>query len=189
MLVSQAARASEIFLSKVYFEDKIDDVYNKILKEKQSVVLIGMPSSGKSTVGRIIAEKTGKDFIDTDTLIEEKTKKRIFEIFTLFGEEKFRDIESEAVKKASEQSVVNRIYSPKWERPVEKISLRPVYHTIPDGTRNISLTSIAGQWHSMGYSREAIYRELLYVNSVACNPPLDIYEIQCIVNSVTRYRR
>ena len=101
MLVSQAARASEIFLSKGYSEDKIDDVYNKILKEKQSVVLIGMPSSGKSTVGRIIAEKTGKDFIDTDTLIEEKTEKRIFDIFLLFGEEKFRECESEVIREVS----------------------------------------------------------------------------------------
>ena len=85
--------------------------------------------------------------------------------------------------------VSNRIYTPKWEKPVEKISLRPVYYPIPDGTRNISLTSIAGQWHNMGYSKEDIYRELIYVNSVACNPPLDIYEIQSIVNSVTRYKR
>ena len=90
---------------------------------------------------------------------------------------------------SSERVANNRIYSPRWERPTEKISLRPVYYPIPDGTRNISLTSIAGQWHTMGYSKEEIYRELLYVNSVACQPPLDISEIQCIVNSVTRYKR
>ena len=90
---------------------------------------------------------------------------------------------------ASERTTSNRIYTPRWEKPAEKISLRPVYYPIPDGTRNISLTSIAGQWHTMGYSKEEIYRELLYVNSVACQPPLDINEIQCIVNSVTRYKR
>ena len=89
----------------------------------------------------------------------------------------------------SESCVGNRIYSPTWEKPTEKISLRPVYYPIPDGTRNISLTSIAGQWHNMGYSPDDIYRELLYVNSVACKPPLDTSEIQCIVNSVTRYKR
>ena len=89
----------------------------------------------------------------------------------------------------SNRGLTNRIYTPKWERPSEKISLRPVYYPIPDGTRNISLTSIAGQWHNMGYSKDEIYRELLYVNSVACKPPLDTNEIQCIVNSVTRYKR
>ena len=90
---------------------------------------------------------------------------------------------------ASERVVNNRIYTPQWERPTEKISLRPVYYPIPDGTRNISLTSIAGQWHNMGYGKEDIYRELLYVNSVACRPPLDLNEIQAIVNSITRYKR
>jgi hypothetical protein len=90
---------------------------------------------------------------------------------------------------ASDRNTNNRIYTPTWEKPSEKISLRPVYYPIPDGTRNISLTSIAGQWHNMGYGRDDIYRELLYVNSVACQPPLDINEIQCIVNSVTRYKR
>lgn len=83
----------------------------------------------------------------------------------------------------------NRIYTPIWVKTEGKIGLRPEYPPIPDGTRNISLTSVAGQWHSLGYNKEEIYRELLYVNSVACKPPLDIDEIQCIVNSVTRYKR
>ena len=83
----------------------------------------------------------------------------------------------------------NTIYTPIWEKPNGKIALRPAYPPIPDGTRNLSLTSLAGQWHNTGYTKEDIYKELLYVNSVACNPPLDINEIQSIVNSVTRYRR
>lgn len=83
----------------------------------------------------------------------------------------------------------NRIYTPIWVKTEGKIGLRPEYPPIPDGTRNISLTSVAGQWHTLGYNKEEIYRELLYVNSVACKPPLDVSEIQCIVNSVTRYKR
>ena len=83
----------------------------------------------------------------------------------------------------------NRIYTPIWVKTEGKIGLRPEYPPIPDGTRNISLTSVAGQWHSLGYNREEIYRELLYVNSIACKPPLGTDEIQCIVNSVTRYKR
>ena len=83
----------------------------------------------------------------------------------------------------------NTIYTPSWGKPKGKIQLRPTYPPIPDGTRNLSLTSLAGQWHSLGYSKEDIYKELLYVNSVACNPPLDKNEIQSIVNSVARYRR
>jgi hypothetical protein len=82
-----------------------------------------------------------------------------------------------------------RIYTPIWVKTEGKIGLRPEYPPIPDGTRNISLTSVAGQLHTLGYGKEEIYRELLYVNSVACKPQLDINEIQCIVNSVTRYKR
>ena len=83
----------------------------------------------------------------------------------------------------------NRIYTPIWVKTEGKIGLRPEYPPIPDGTRNISLTSLAGQWHTLGYNRDEIYRELLYVNSIACHPPLDINEIRCITNSVTRYKR
>ena len=89
----------------------------------------------------------------------------------------------------SNRTLTNRIYTPIWVKTEGKIGLRPEYPPIPDGTRNISLTSLAGQWHSLGYSREEIYRELLYVNSIACHPPLDTNEIQCITNSVTRYKR
>lgn len=89
----------------------------------------------------------------------------------------------------SNRNLTNRIYTPIWVKTEGKIGLRPEYPPIPDGTRNISLTSLAGQWHSLGYSREEIYRELLYVNSIACHPPLDTNEIQCITNSVTRYKR
>lgn len=83
----------------------------------------------------------------------------------------------------------SRIYTPIWVKTEGKIGLRPEYPPIPDGTRNISLTSLAGQLHTLGYGKDEIYSELLYVNSVACNPPLDEGEIQCIVNSVTRYKR
>ena len=94
------------------------------------------------------------------------------------------------VRENENSSNGNTIYTPTWKKGTDgKIELRPTYPPIPDGTRNLSLTSLAGQWHSTGYTKEDIYKELLYVNSVACNPPLDINEIQSIVNSVTRYRR
>ena len=84
-----------------------------------------------------------------------------------------------------------KIYTPIWDKPISdgRVRLRPVYNPIPDGARNISLTSLAGQWHTIGYSGEEIYKELLYVNAVACNPPLDNNEVLSIVNSIKRYER
>jgi hypothetical protein len=84
-----------------------------------------------------------------------------------------------------------KIYTPIWEKPMidGRIKLRPVYPLIPDGCRNICLTSLAGMLHNQGYSPQAIYDELTYCNTVACEPMLPDGEVVSIVNSVTRYKR
>ena len=97
MLVAQAVRASEIFLNTEYPTGTTERIYSKILNKRQNVVLIGMPSSGKSTVGRLLAQRLGRRFIDTDALIEERTARSPREIITEDGEERFRDIESECI--------------------------------------------------------------------------------------------
>ena len=106
MLVAQAVRASEIFLSVKYPDTTVDTVYEKILKDKRSIVLTGMPASGKSTVGKALASKLGREFIDTDSLIEEKAKKSIKEIFAKDGELAFRDLESEVMREVSAKNSV-----------------------------------------------------------------------------------
>ncbi len=103
MLVAQAVRASEHFLDTVYPEDLADRIYERILRRKENVVLIGMPGSGKSAVGRILSEKTGKPLADTDRLIVEKAGKSIPDIFRENGEPAFRDLESEVVREVSKQ--------------------------------------------------------------------------------------
>lgn len=60
-----------------------------------NIVLCGFMGCGKSTVGRNLARKTGKRFVDMDAYIEKKTGKTISEIFTDQGEDGFRDIEHE----------------------------------------------------------------------------------------------
>lgn len=95
----------------------------------------------------------------------------------------------DASKEGSE-TVTQRIYTPIYRKPEKgKIRLKPEYPEITTGSRNLSLTSLAGQLHTQGYSKAEIFKELLYCNSVACKPPLDRSEVELIVNSVTRYRR
>ena len=101
MLVAQGVLASEIFLDKKYEKCTLDEVFLKLKKQKENIVLIGMPSSGKSTVGKEIAKKLGRDFYDTDKYIEEQTGKKIPEIITTLGEEEFRILESDAVAEIS----------------------------------------------------------------------------------------
>lgn len=101
MLVAQAVRASEIFLDTTYPKNATDAVFKKILSEKQSIVLTGMPASGKTTVGRILADRTSRKFVDTDELIVQKAGKAIDAIFAEYGEEYFRDLESEVISEVS----------------------------------------------------------------------------------------
>ena len=103
MLVAQAGRASELFLNMSYPDDLTDQIYDRILRRKENLVLIGMPGSGKSAVGKILTETTGKPLADTDQLIVEKAGKSIPEIFREDGEPAFRDLESEIIRELSLQ--------------------------------------------------------------------------------------
>ena len=86
--------------------------------------------------------------------------------------------------------IENKIYTPEWTKPSgDKIKLRPIYPRIPEGCRNICLTSLAGMLHNQGYSTEQIFNELMYCNKVACDPLLREGEIRTIVRSVSRYKR
>jgi shikimate kinase len=69
-----------------------------------SVYLIGYRGSGKSSVGRLLAEKLGRPFVDTDRLVEEKAGKSILTIFAGEGEDAFRDLEEAVVQGVAERS-------------------------------------------------------------------------------------
>jgi hypothetical protein len=150
------------------------------------ILLYGdLPFKGKNNLKGVEIYKSARYFIMTgETLLYNKIVENQ-EAIDYIVEKYFPEVRDAELNRNS----TNRIYTPIWVKTEGKIGLRPEYPPIPDGTRNISLTSLAGQWHTLGYSREEIYRELLYVNSIACNPPLDVNEIQCITNSVTRYKR
>lgn len=66
-----------------------------------NIVLVGFMGSGKTSAGRMLAEKTGRKFVDVDSIIESEHNMEVREIFSRFGEERFRELESEAVKKAA----------------------------------------------------------------------------------------
>lgn len=97
MLVAQAVYAAALFENKKRDENLIDDVYGKILNDKRNIVLIGMPSSGKTTIGKALAARMGKRFADTDELIVGTTGKSIPEIFEKEGEKVFREIEKKVI--------------------------------------------------------------------------------------------
>lgn len=150
------------------------------------IILRGeLPFKGKNNLAGVEIYKSARYFIMTgNTLlysdVEENQSAIDYVIQKYFPE----------TRQEKETSFNGRIYSPIWELPENnRIKLRPVYPRIPDGSRNICLTSLAGMLHNIGYSKTDIYNEIMYANLTACDPPLDKNELRTICNSVTRYKR
>lgn len=104
MLVAQAKRAAEIFEDKVIDEVSIPPVTKEVHDLCETICLIGMPGSGKSTLGRLLAQALGKQFVDTDELIVEMAGKTIPQIFSEDGEDTFRALETHALSAATARS-------------------------------------------------------------------------------------
>ena len=107
MLVAQAKYASEIFLGRIMDDRRIESVLNRMLRQIQNIVLVGMPGSGKSTLGERVAALTGKTFVDIDLEIVRRAGKMIPQIFADDGEPAFRDLEAEiTAEKGKEHGLV-----------------------------------------------------------------------------------
>ena len=106
MLVGQAVYACGLFLDKEIDLSVIDTIYNKLKTDKENIVLIGMPSSGKTTIGKILSEKLNKTLVDTDSLIVDKIGMSIADYMKNHTEKEFRDIETICVKEAAKMSSV-----------------------------------------------------------------------------------
>ena len=104
MLTAQAAYACELFTGKNISAEKTLEVCEKVRADKENIVLTGMPGSGKSTVGRMLAEELNREFIDTDTLVYEKTGMEPGDLIREKGESAFRDIEETCVAFAAAKS-------------------------------------------------------------------------------------
>ncbi len=104
MLVAQAIKAAEYFMNTELAPSLYESVYREILSAKENIVLTGMPGSGKSTVGKALADVLNRPFIDTDAMIVERAGKEISEIFAEIGNDGFRKLEAEAVAAAANEN-------------------------------------------------------------------------------------
>ena len=95
-----------IFTGKRCPRETAEAVYRRIRLQKENIVLTGMPASGKTTVGRLLAEKLGRPFIDTDEEIVKAAGVDIPTIFRERGEAAFRDLETQVIKKAGAETGV-----------------------------------------------------------------------------------
>ena len=106
MLVVQAAVAVERFLGVSLPAERVADVDRQIRMSKENLVLIGMPGSGKTTIGMILAKKYNRELIDTDQELIAMTGKTPAALIEEQGEAAFRDLEAEAVRRCAAKSGV-----------------------------------------------------------------------------------
>lgn len=104
MLVAQAAKAAALFLDDESVIAKTDGVYRELLRRKQSIVLIGMPGSGKTTLGRLLAERSGRPFYDSDSLLCDRLGLSAGDYIVSHGEAAFRREETAVLAELAEKS-------------------------------------------------------------------------------------
>lgn len=154
MLVRQAVLASELFMGRPLDPDPTDGIYKTLLSGKENIVLTGMPGSGKSTVGLLLAKALGRPFYDTDDAVRAESGLEIADIFEKYGEERFRELETRAIKKlAAENGCVIATGGGAPLRPENVLYLklngrvyfldRPVGDLLPTGDRPLARTAEA----------------------------------------------
>ena len=104
MLVAQAKRAAELFTGQNIDDSRAEAVLHGLREQLTSIVLIGMPGCGKTTVGRALAGKLGRTFVDLDEEIVRRAGMSIPEIFAREGEAGFRERESALVREFGERT-------------------------------------------------------------------------------------
>ena len=100
MLVAQAVKAVEHFLDTTLPNNTTDKVFDALMKQKENIVLVGMPGCGKTTIGKALAQQLGRPFVDMDDEIIQEIGCPIGEYFEANGETAFRKVETKiAVEK------------------------------------------------------------------------------------------
>lgn len=104
MLVAQAKEAAEYFGGTLLDDSIIESIYKTLSAQMQNIVLIGMPGSGKSTVGKALAKSLGRSFVDADAEIVKLAGKSIPQIFSEGGEDAFREYETQVLSELGKKS-------------------------------------------------------------------------------------
>ena len=170
MLAAQAIKAAEFFFNTQYGEDVLPRVLSGVAAEMRNIVLIGMPGCGKSTVGRIIADRLGRELLDSDAVILEKTGRSPAEWITLEGEKRFREIETETLRDITKLSGKVIATGGGAVTVAENRSLLRQNGSVFFINRNIELLSSEGRPLSGGIEiRRALYEKRLPMYRAFCD--------------------
>lgn len=179
MLVHQAKRAEELFFDKPIPDGETEAITARLWREMTNLVLVGMPGSGKTTVGKLLAERSGKSFVDLDGEIARRAGMSIPEMFASQGEGPFRQLEHEVLTEACAKSgqiiatgggaVLREENRAAMRRTGRVYRLRRRLEDLPTEGRPLSQ---AGRLEEMERLRDPLYaaaadREIWNVNSPA----------------------
>ena len=104
MLVAQAKRAAELFTGRDIPDAACTDILRRMEAQMHNLILVGMPGSGKTTVGSLLAVSLGRPFYDADGEIEKKLGCSIPAFFAQRGEAAFRAVETEVLAELGKRS-------------------------------------------------------------------------------------
>lgn len=191
MLAAQARRAAELFTGERIPDHRLEEVIVGLTARTRNVVLIGMPGCGKSAIGRALAKRLGKTFVDLDAEIVRRAGRPIPDIFAREGEDAFRALESQAVREAGARTgcvlstgggVVTREenYPPLHQNGVI-VHITRALELLPTNGRPVSQST---DLHELWRQREPLYRSFADL-TVDNNGPME-ETVQRILEEVDR---
>ncbi|MCE5196966.1 MAG: chorismate mutase [Negativicutes bacterium] len=104
MLVAQAKAAAELFSQSAISEQKMEQILRQMQHSLSNLILIGMPGCGKTSVGRLLAEKMQRTFFDSDERIEAEQGMSVAQLIAVKGEAEFRDLETNVIERLGKVS-------------------------------------------------------------------------------------
>ena len=104
MLVAQAKESAEWFSGETIPDSRITEIHAALRAQMENIILVGMPGCGKTTIGRLLARETGKQFVDADEALEARVGRKITDIIPTDGEAAFRCLETETLAELGKQS-------------------------------------------------------------------------------------
>ena len=159
MLVAQAKRAEELFTGQSIPDSENERILSQLRREMTNLVLIGMPGSGKTTVGEALARLTGREAIDLDARIEEAAGRSIPEIFAREGESGFRAREAAAAAEAGKRTGVILLTGGGIVKTAANYAALHQNGRIYQLVRDLSLLPTEGRPLSQGADLGAMWRE------------------------------
>lgn len=104
MLAAKAKYTSELFVDRMVADERIQPVVCRMRREMSNIVLVGMPGCGKTMLGKSLAQKMDRGFLDIDTIIEQRSGVPVGKIIEKEGEASFRNMEAKIISNIGKQT-------------------------------------------------------------------------------------